>query len=301
MNKKGFLFTIIAILLLWPAFTLTTAYIDRNKDMQHDVVESYAGDKLRFLEDDIVSNAYTDLLGIRLNSMVRNTSPSLITVNVSFNQLLLANGRDYYQITQDYQDFVMGTYASLNNVEINFSDFDNNFTIWPYRTKVEMQGNDTYFYTIPVPPNRVRKIYITVDVSASRSGNCTFPNNDGGENPEVGVRYVYSGGSCFNSATLDPTEDNDRTGGEGEPDYYQFYMGTSSPGGTIEVKYGRLKWKNKDGVLAIFTNGINANITQLDIEYNSTPTRVWIGGADLNITSVIGDISKSINVVVAEE
>jgi len=288
MHKKSILFTIATLLLLLSVFTLTSAYLERNKDLQSVVTMSSTGGKFRYLEDDVVSNVYSNLLTVELGEISRSS-----TVNIVFNQALLVPGRDYDSIVESYKDFIEGDYSSLNNVNITLIDFGNNFTIEPYNATFEILGEDIYVYTMPLATNYVQSISVTVDVGGEKSGNCEKPQDDGGAYPEITVTYDHTAGSCTEGLQLNPQENNDKVGD-------QFYMGTKNPTGSIEVKYGQITGMTGDGILAILASDIVANVTQLNIEY-SLNDKVKLRGGDVTIKSVVGNITKQNEILLAEE
>ena len=100
-GKKAILFTIMTLLLLLSVFTFTQAYLDRNKELQNTVSLSGAGGKLRYIEDDVISNAYGDLLGIKFGNITRGDY-----INISFNLASLVHGRKYLDVTNSYESFV---------------------------------------------------------------------------------------------------------------------------------------------------------------------------------------------------
>ena len=291
MNKKGFLFTITTLLLLFSLLLLAMVYLDRNKGLQNTVNLLSAGDKLRYVEDDIVSNAYHELLTISLNDITRSS-----TLNVSFNQSLLVSGRNYAILMNDYKTFIEGTYSSLNNLDITLENFNNNFTIEPHDTIFEMQGENLYLYTMPTSSNPVQSIYITMDVAAENNSDCMQPNEDTG-NPhysQITVTYIYTGGSCSKSVLLNPDENNDAVGS-------QFLLNTKNPSGSIEIKYGQITGMSGNGILAVLTSNISANVSQLDTIYDLASDKVKIKGGNISITSAVGNITKETEVIIAEE
>lgn len=295
MRKKGFLFTIATLLLLLSIFTLASVYLDRNKELQSSITISGVGDKLRYIEDDVISNAYSDLLGIKLDEITKAS-----TVAISFNQALLAPGRDYNTIMNTYKEFVEGTYSTQNNVEVALTGFGNTFTIEPYDTLFEVNGENIYVYTMPTPMNYVESIRATVKVDAENNSICFVPRDDHAQHPEISVTFIYKkegGGheSCTNSIQLDPQENNDDAG-------HQFFLETKNPSGSIEIKYGQITGMDDDGVLAILTTNINANVTQLDLEYTLVEDeRIKIKGSSISISSLVGGVAKESEIILAEE
>ena len=286
-TKKGFLVTIMAFLLLLPIFYLSSDYISRNKELQSTITASGLADKIRYVEDDIISNAYQDLTSLELTNITRTDN-----INISFTRLYLAHGRDIKGKIQDYKDFIGQTYSSLNNLNITLEDFHNNFTIHPYNSTFEIQGQNITILSMPVATNYVQKIAITADISAKNDSGCEIPSDDNSDNPELSITYKYMGGSCTNIIQLSPTENNDVTN-------KQFYLKTTDPNGFIDIKYGRID--SDDGVLSIATHNITANITELDLIYDLPNEKVKLKSGSIEIKSKIDDMRRKTQIVLAEE
>jgi len=291
-GKKAILFTIMTLLLLLSVFTFTQAYLDRNKELQNTVSLSGAGGKLRYIEDDVISNAYGDLLGIKFGNITRGDY-----INISFNLASLVHGRKYLDVTNSYESFVEGAYSYLNNANVTLIGFNNSFVIEPYGTRFDLQGQNISVYTMPVPLNYIRAITVRTDVGAENNSECFVPADDGVPYPEIIVGYTYDligggRGECLNYAQLNPQENNDLS-------MKQFYLETKNPSGFIGVKYGKIS--STDGVLAIITYNITANVTQLDLQYNLIEGKVQIKGGNISIKSLVGDITKQNEIILAEE
>ncbi len=280
MNKKAFLFSITAMLLFLSILTLILAYFDRNKELQASVTDSFAADKIRFIEDDVIGSAYSDLLGVELKTITRGS-----TVDVFFNKTIL--GRDSRIPVLAYKDFVENDYSGMNNLEVNLTRFYTNFTIWPYNTTFIVDNGGVLLKTMPKSNNPVVSVGIEVKVKGQLQGTCSAPDDDGLPYPLISVTFNYEGGTCTADRRLNPAQDNDKLG-------RQFFIPTT--GGNVEVKYGRITSWNGD--LTIYRNSVPANVTKLDIGY-SPDTRVFITGGNISIKS--GGIVKKSRIILAEE
>ena len=297
--KKGFLFTLMTLMLLVPLFFLAAAYLDRNKAMQSVAVDSEQSSQARFIEDDVFSNSYSDVLGVGLSGITRSANSDY--VNVTFNKFCLVSGRNYSVLMSEYENFVETDYSHLNNVNVTLDGFNNTFMIWPYNNRVETLGESVIIYTVPYGFNQVREIALVVDVSAQNNSLCSAPSRDP-NNPSISVTYNFedSGGiitgSCTNSVELSPTRNNDASG-------HQFYLETTAPAGFIEVKYGQIGGIVGDGILQVTTQNITANITQLNIKYDTPDpdSKILLTGGRITISSPVNDFVKSHDVILAEE
>ena len=64
--KKGFMFTTVTFLLLFSVFSIALIYVNRSNEIQESITDIGYGNKVRFIEDDVISNAYGDLLKLKL-------------------------------------------------------------------------------------------------------------------------------------------------------------------------------------------------------------------------------------------
>jgi hypothetical protein len=292
MKKKGFLFTTATLLLFLSIFAITSVYLDRNKELQSEITVSGISDRLRYIEDDVVSNVYSDLTSLRLSGITKDH-----TIILSFNQILFAPGRDYEAIMNNYKEFIEGTYSSMNNVEIALNGLSTNFTIMPYDHFFQITGQSITGYTMPVPAMEIESIGVTVDVDAENSSTCLAPGDDHAQHPLITVTFIYKKagggkGSCTNSVQLDPRDDNDIGG-------HQFFMETTNPTGYVDVKYGAQGVVN--GIFSIQASGINANVSQLDIEYEPTQWPIRIQGGNISIGTTVRSFTKASNIILAQE
>jgi hypothetical protein len=288
-NKKAVLFTITTIFILLTVLTLTSIYVERNKELQYNIIDSSYSNKVRFIEDDVISDVFSNLLSVNLKNITRST-----VINVSFDQILLSPGKDYYQKAQSYEQFIEGTYSNLNNINIELTGFGNNFTIRPFNTINVIKGENITVYTNPSPTNYVERIGIIVDIDAENNSVCSVPTDDSGSHPEILITYIYDGGSCTNIVQLDPEENNDQAG-------KQFYLDTINPIGYIEIKFGIIPGYSGNGVLNLETNNITVNVTGLYFEYELSDQNIDIISGNLTINSATNDLQKHTTIVLAEE
>ena len=73
-RKKGVLFTVTAIMLLLSVYLLANAFSERSAGLSEAIIGLSFGDRLRFIEDDVVSSSYGQLLDIDLDNIERSAS-----------------------------------------------------------------------------------------------------------------------------------------------------------------------------------------------------------------------------------
>jgi hypothetical protein len=287
-NKQAILFTITTFLLLLSVMTLSLTYLEKNDEMNSFVASSTASDKIRFIEDDIVSESYSDLLGIGLNNL-----STTAVANVSFYRIIMSQDISPLAHMTQYKNFIQSIYSSKNNVNITLQGFNNTFKIEPYGTIFELNSENIRVFTIPQAGNYVQRIELTANIDAQNSSPCLTPLPGGASDPYISVKFNFIGGSCFDTIKL-PYDENNDVGGK------QFYMDTTSPAGYFEVKYGQLIERAGNGILGVYSSGVKANITRLDIIYDVIPnTTLRIKGGTLIINS--SEINKIEEIILAEE
>lgn len=282
LNKKGFFFTLLTLLLLLSILMFSKAYLYRDVELKYSVVTSFSISRLGMIEDDVLSNIFTDLLTTQIESITRTG-----TITINFNHSELVINRDYSTIMSDYETFVENTYDSKINTDINLHGFNNSFKIQPYDTKIVQNGETLYVYLMP-PYSNVNSITINTFSDATLFGICSAPFSDPGG---INVNVVFEdsvGGICSSSVNLDPNQNNDFFWG------VQFYSFLSNPFSSVEVKFGQVNGTN--GVLAILTNNANVNITQLSINYDLVPEKIYLESGSI----LIGD-NKTSKIILAQE
>ncbi|MBW2965947.1 hypothetical protein KY342_02470 [Candidatus Woesearchaeota archaeon] len=279
MNKKGILFTITTIFLLFAVFMLSSAYLIRNKELQRTATLSLAGDKLSYIKDDVTNNIYSDLLSINLRSISRDSY-----VTVVFNHSNLTSSINHEQLMQDYKTFVEGDYSNLNNINVNLDGFNNSFILYPYNSTFIIDSNIIYVYTIN--PDNINKIKLIIDTDeATLNTSQGQPGNTG--DVEVEIELAHSGGEFNPTSDLDPTAANN-------PFYVNF-----ADGSRIEINFGLFNGQN--GVLRINASQLKADIFHLEYRYNLLSEKVIIKGGNISITSAIENITKQTEIILAEE
>lgn len=301
-EKKGVLFTITTIVLLLSLYLLAESFMERNKELRSIILNSIYGDKFRFIEDDVISGSYKELLGIRLEGIARGS-----TLDVKFDQFFLSELREYDSYMKSYETLVENKYSSLNNLNITLQGFNTSFLLMPYNSTVEIHSRNLTIQTMPASTNYIASItaYITLNDSFSCNGvlcanqsdadanACEQPGNDKQGNPTVTITWEdKSGFTCSRERRLEATENSDKGNGR------QFYASLLNSG-NAEVKFGQVNGVN--GVFRITINGIAANATQLDLSYTSMNDKTFIKGGNMAIKSVLGNITKQMEIILYKE
>jgi hypothetical protein len=240
---------------------------------------SLAGDKLRYLEDDIASNIYSDLLLLQEVSISRG---SFLTIIV--NHAGLGSSTDFQQKMQEYKNFIGQKYARLHNCYIALQGFNNSFSITPYNGTFIIDANVTYVYTGNLPV--LNRTSMTIQVNGFMLNTSAGHPADTGYT-EISVKILHSSGMYDYSANLNPTAAND-------PFYINFENNSR-----IEVTFGR--YNNNNGVLRINASGLQADVSNLELMYNLLPEKAALIGGNLSITYPVENITKETRIVIAQE
>ncbi len=258
------------------------SYLSRDSALQESIISGYTTAKLGVIEDDVLSNAFNELLTTRLGSINRGVS-----IDVNFNFSELTSSRDYAAIMSSYETYIENTYASKINTDISLDGFNNTFKIQPYDTIYEINGQTLYLYFL-APYTDINSITIYAVADSEFFGDCQGLASD-----PIGtiVTVTYedtNGNTCLQSRTLSPTENNNKGNGK------QFYQLLWNPFGDLEVKFGEIG--GVDGILAIYTSNANINITQLDLNYDLTIEKITLESGSISI----GD-NKTSKIILAQE
>ena len=138
-NKKGIVITLITLLLLVSIFSLASVYFDRNKDLQTMIVVTGMGNKLSYIEDDIVSNVYTDLLGVNLRGITRGS-----TINISFNKAMLSPRQKFSTTMNNYE--ALQTHDDIELADINTTCSNETSEVLNCRLEISENNNKSQLY-----------------------------------------------------------------------------------------------------------------------------------------------------------
>jgi len=213
MNKRGYLITIITVLLLMSLLVLASSYATRLKTNEEIYVKSILGDKIRYIENDIGEEFFyfwtleTDSIQIKQSK-----------IDIDFEDLFNATANitfPYY--SGNYTTFVEDYYGKKMNTEIELNNFTDGFMIHPYGQQFyfDQAGN---FY-ISIHPDYVNhskwyeirfevlnweKSEQTIDVDPADDGCSTW------NKVQVQVDTPGAGGNVYNDQPcLDPYEANE--------------------------------------------------------------------------------------------
>ena len=281
MNKRGFLFTIISLIVLISILVYVIAYQNRIKKFN----ELDNLNTLRYYEDDIVNKAYTDLLNINLVNISKNSNTL-----INFSKLGLYSGnRNQQGIMNNYRTFVIGDYSRLNNINVSFNNFAPEFFIRPYNSKFILGNINLTVFN----PNYTQIQRINIDITVNETldtDNSQKPSQDPVGIP-IKVRFIRKSGTVIydEDRNQDATENN-------AP--FRLSFKTSNPPiqhdfSEVNVKFGNY---GQNGMLIVSVNNLEGEITRFEIYYNNANSRIVI---DTESNLKIND--KETRIILAQE
>lgn len=282
-SKKGILFTITTIFLLSAVFMLSKTYFEYNKDSRNTVTFSSFGDKLNFVEDDIVSNIYSDLLWLNISSITRQNNEVIINFLKAGK---LSPNINHNNLFQNYETFIEGTYATLQNLNITFNNFNPTFNINPYNTRFVYDSQELSIYN---DRDYLKKILIKIKANATNLVSNTTPSTDGHDYPEINVIVLNKNNVIVYDAN--PQQDPDEMG---------IFEIVFEDGKQVTVSFGVIG-ESPSGTL-IVDNNFYTEITQLELRYDEIDDKLLFeSDANLSITSQLEDITKATEIILLEE
>lgn len=281
MNKKGFLFTIISLIVLISILVFVIAYNNRVKQLNElDTVNI-----LRYYEDDIVSNVYAYSLDINLVN-ISNGGNTLI----NFSKLGLYSGnRNQQGIMDNYRTFVIGDYSKLNNINVSFDNFVPEFFIRPYNSKFTLANKNLTVLN----PNYSQIQRINIDITVNETLDTDDNNKPKRDNNQIPIRVRFirrSNGAILYDKEVEqnPTQNNE---------LFQLTFKTNPPPihdfSEVSVKFGNY---GQNGMLIASVNNLEGEVTKFEIYYNNSNSRIILD-ADSNLK--IND--KETRIVLAQE
>ena len=259
LNKRGFLFTIISLVILISILIFAIAYQNRVKELQKlDNVNI-----LRYYEDDITANAYSDLLNIEMFNISRNNN-----VLINFSKLgKYALDRNNQEIMDNYRNFIVSNYSRLNNINASFDNFISEFYIRPFNSKFSL---NTGILTI-LNPNYTQIQRINIDITVNETLD-TDNNEKPAQDPTgipIRVRFIRK----FGSVIYDEERNQDAMENNAP---FRLSFKTNNPPiqhdfSEVSINFGNY---GENGMLIMNVDNLEGEITRLEIFYSNTDSRI---------------------------
>ncbi len=281
LNKKGFLFTIISLVILISILIFAIAYQNRVKELQKlDNVNI-----LRYYEDDITANAYSDLLDIEVFNISRNNN-----VLINFSKLgKYALDRNNQEIMNNYRDFIISNYSRLNNINASFDNFVSEFYIRPFNSRFSLNTGNLNILN----PNYSQIQRINIDITVNETldtGAAEIPPVNPGKIP-IHVRFIRKSNG---QVLYEQEKEQDPTGNN--PEFRLPFK--SNPPNPVEVSFVNVKFGNygESGMLIASVSNLEGEITRFEIFYSNKDSRIA-----LDTNSSVRINNKETKIVLAQE
>lgn len=275
MNKRGVLITITTFIILWSLFMLNLSYINRNTELQNIVIWSANGNKIMFIEDDVLDDVYLDILHLNLSYVSKDSE----NITILFNGPILSKEEDHWIRLQEYEAYVEGVYSNLSNVDVELDNFNPEFALEPYSNTLLI--NESQLSLTTLQAGQIKSFYVEVVVNSSILNHSTNSSpTDSGVVPII-VKILDKNGNQLLAdelAYLNPTLVS--------PAFSVVFADNSR----IEVVFGY--HLDKAGSFIIKAENLTANITKLKLTYNTTNEHVKITSGNILINITNTRISK---------
>ncbi|MAG47604.1 hypothetical protein CL617_03285 [archaeon] len=265
MYKKGFLFTIISLAILLSILVFSIAYLDRVKEFDKlDTVNI-----LRYYEDDIVSNVFNDLYNIEVKDIKRSGS-----VIVNFSKFgIYKLDKDLNLIRNNYRTFVGGRYSELNNINVSFSNFLNEFKIKEYNSSFIIRNsnftmsNENYDFINGIEVDIVVNQTFEIDDSEQ-------PSQQDPEDPLIHVRVLRESGVVIYDQSINQGSEESNN-----PFRVSFKTEEDNDVSEVSFEYGILNEIN--GEAFFYSSNLEARITRFEVNYDDIGSKVVIDSESL--------------------
>lgn len=278
MNKKAVLFTITTFMMLFSLFLLSGAYANLNKQLQKTILNAKIGTHIKYVEDDISSQIFFDLLGIRLDS-ITNTGDN---TTINFTGGIIDLNITHAMLALDYKNFIERNYSSLNNLQVNMSNFTSKISITPYNASYYINNTRAVFKA----GNLLKRINLQIILNNTvQNSTNSSPADNGGIIVYVDIIDKQQTHLIEDSfAILDPT-----TVGNA--------FSVALPGASINVQFGFLD--NKEGTMIIEADNLTASMN-FEIIYSPVNETISINGGNLEIIESFAGYTKQTQIKLIE-
>jgi hypothetical protein len=294
MNKHGYIFSIITILMLLSLSFLAYSAINKVKAFGMISSESFISSKLNFIESDIASD-YISIIGVDLLNITRDSEANEIILE--FDHLgNIPRSLTGNRLT-NFKDFIENTFSRLITTNITLSNLDTNMTFVPYNTTFNFIDNSTVLDIYTQDYANIKKIYVELSLDKNFTNeNC--PDNNNPSDPEVHVKMLYN-----ETPLLDCTRNRE----VGPSNCGQSKFSASQLSDSADVYFcdptGVPGNPQAPGTLRIESDEVNIEITHFTYIYNLIDEKTSLeSDGKIRLDPMIGDILKeSSGILLAEE
>ena len=275
LNKRGILFTITTFLLLWSLLVLNASYVRRTDELKGLVVTTSSGDRAKYIEDDVLGELYEGMFGLEFSGVYRESG----NITFSFHGFSLSSSTNHESMMQDYENYIEGSYSTLNNIGVELTNFTPTLLIEPVGNRISF--NSTILKSTTTQPDNFSSLSVIVIVDRDRLdvlSNST-PSNSGSKTIYVKILDEDEDVLIDKSASLDESNSN-------SPFIVRF-----NDGSNISIRYG--DYYGLDSSFTISAENLVANITSFDIVFAAPNQKLSVSTGYIKINQSDGILDKS--------
>lgn len=281
INKKGLMFTIMTVLLFFSLFVFSKTYLERSEEFKYTLVQTSIPEKMRYVEDDVISNIYSDIIDLNITAIERSGGSLFINFSDA-NIIYFQNSLNYNVKMQNYQSFMEGNYATLQNLDISLTNFGANFSIEPYQSVFDIDEDNLLILN---NASKLQEISFVVKINESEYSTLNENINSGSETIKITVLNSTNDQIHQDIYSLDPSAESTITLSFGSDD--------------LIVQFGNFDIY-PDSTLKIET-GLYTELSEMSFSYVEESETTVIKGGNLTINNAINNISKVTEIILVEE
>jgi len=278
LDKKGFLFTLTAVLFFSILIIVSGSYLARNNGVEKNLASGIAANHIKFIEDSVVFEYYTKILDLKPGTIdylgdgqVRIDFPNAGNLPTLENKTELA---------RKYRESMQGSFSLLGNINVTLINFYPNFTIIPYQSTFMKEGGSLIFYNPNYSQLKKVSVELKVDKSIDDVKKITIPSDSGDDNNpmiKVKIRDNGDGGKKGKGKGEEIIDSEVRL----DPEAKNSFIIDFIPNDFVRVDFG--DFNNKDGTYIASVDDVVANITLFEVRYIQVNESVKAIGGNLSL------------------
>jgi hypothetical protein len=279
-KNKGILYSVSTMLLLVSLFSLASVYYQVTQSYDRSMIDNNVHAKMRYLEDDIVSGVYRDLLPYKVSSITRAAG----TVSVNFNDIIrLKDERDFDGRMDSYESYIESGYESLQKMDITLEDFSSNITVDPYGSLIDLSEDTLEVYN---DISNITDITVTLKFNYQNPGLDSSSTAAGVVNLRIIVINEDDDVKSDTTTAVSPVALNNFTYAAGGTHLGNVHFGQLSdfPLGTLQLKP------------AVYMEN-----SQILLGFNEHSRNTIIKGGTLKLVSLVDNSTKISDIILIEE
>ena len=277
MDRKALVVTLSTLLLLLSLFALTLVFFHRHAQLRSTQVDAQLAEKLGFVEDDIVSGSYAQLLN---TSVTISRESGNVLVNFSGLRLHAA---DPEAVMAAYRSAVQGAYARRNNLNITLSGFVPVMNVTPYRSAIAINRSDVLMVN-----NESSLSGLTIIVQTDEAAYDQLEEEFAAGSAAVRFVLLNRSQAVLYDTTigLDPSVRSKLAFAFGGAQRLQLLFGRFGP---------------QEAGTALLSSTLPVELRALLLRFAEQPAPVALEGGTITIATTVRNVTRSSRVILAEE